>query len=80
MALIVSIVIVAVLFYYSPVFGGVVEVLAELYFYKSFQRTKYMTDEEVDMALRLKSIQNQVERKRIKEEIERRINERMAAK
>ena len=44
MALIVSIVFVAVLFYYSPVFGGVVAVLATLYFCKSFQLTKYMTD------------------------------------
>ena len=79
MALIVSILIVAVLFYYSPLIAGVVAVLAAFYFYKSFQRTKYMTDEEVDMAIRLKSIQDPIERKNIKEEIERRINERMSA-
>jgi len=79
MALIISILIVAVLFYYSPLLAGVVAILAAFYFYKSFQRTKYMTDDEVDMAIRLKSIQDPVERKNIKEEIERRINERMSA-
>lgn len=79
MALIVSVLIVAVLFYYSPLLAGAVAILAALYFYKSFQRTKYMTDEEVDMAIRLKSIQDPIERKNIKEEIERRINERKAA-
>lgn len=38
-----------------------------------------MTDEEVNMAFHLKSIQDPNERKKIKEEIERRINERMSA-
>ena len=79
MALIVSILIVAVLFYYSPLLAGVVAILAAIYFYKSFQRTKYMTDEEVNMAIRLKSIQDPIERNNIKEDIERKINERMAA-
>jgi len=78
-ALIVAIAIVVALYFFSPVAAGIVAILAGIFFYKSSQRTKYMTNEEVDMALRLNSIEDPNERKKIKAEIDRRINERMAA-
>lgn len=39
-----------------------------------------MTDEEVDMAIRLKTITDPDERKKIKAQIEENINKRMAEK
>lgn len=79
MAFIFAIVIIAVLYLYSPIAASIAAILSAIYFYKSFQRTKYMTDEEVDMVIRLKSITDPEERKRIKAQIEKNINERMAA-
>jgi len=80
MALIFAIIIIVVIFFYSPIVAGVVALLSIIYFYKSFQRTKYMTDEEVDMAIRLKTITDPEERKKIKSQIEENINKRMAEK
>ncbi len=79
MALIFAIIIIVAIFFYSPIIAGVFALLSAFYFYKSFQRTKYMTDEEVDMAIRLKSITDPEERKKIKAQIEKNINDRMAA-
>ncbi len=79
MLLIFAIIIIMSISLYSPITASIVAILSAIYFYKSFQRNKYITNKEVDMSIRLKSIKDPEERKKLKDQIENNINKRMAA-
>jgi len=71
MLLIFAIIIIMIISSYSPITASIAAIFSAIYFYKSFQRTKYMINKEADMAIRLKSIKDPEEKKKLKTQIKK---------
>jgi len=80
MLLTICVIAVVVSFSFSPALGAIATIVAAYFLYGSFKRTMYMTDSEVDIANNLKNIKDPNERKRIKSEIQRNIDQRIVNK
>ena len=76
MALIFAVVIGVLLFNVQPMLGVLFGILSMFYFYKMFKRTSYMTNDEVDTALSMRS-SNPHERRNIRADLKSRIDARM---